>query len=98
MLEKKFEKDVVQNLLRLYPGAYVIKTNANHIQGFPDRIMLYYNFWVAFDTKRHAKSSRQPNQEFYIRALDKLSMAMFVSPENESEFYHGIQRALEARR
>lgn len=98
MIEKDFETQVVSNLQKRYPGSFVIKVNPHFIQGFPDRIFLYYNFWAAFDTKIAANSQKQPNQTYYIETLDKLSFATFVHPDNEMEFYNDIQRALEVRR
>lgn len=92
-----FEKRLVNKLLDKYPGAYVIKNNPNYIQGFPDRIFLYKDFWAAFDTKAHAKANIQPNQEFYIKQLNRLSLAMFVHPQNEKEFLREIQYALQTK-
>lgn len=94
VLESKFERKLVKKLERQYPGAYVIKTNPNHIQGFPDRIFLYNDFWAAFDAKRSRTASVRPNQRHYIEQLDHMSFGMFVYPENEEEFLNEIQRAL----
>jgi len=89
-----FERRLVDKLLDRYPGAYVLKNNPNYIQGFPDRLFLYRNFWAAFETKIHADASVQPNQAYYVEHLNDLSLAMFVYPENEKEFLREIQFAL----
>ena len=89
------EKRLVCKLLETDPVAHVIKNNPNYIQGFPDRILLYKNFWAAFETKTHAGANVQPNQEFYIDQLNRLSLAMFVYPENEKEFLREVQYSLQ---
>ncbi len=89
-----FERRLVDKLLDRYPGSYVLKNNPNYIQGFPDRIFLYKDFWAAFETKMHRDSSVQPNQAYYIDQLSRLSLAMFVHPQNEKEFLREIQYAL----
>lgn len=94
MIESQFEKQLVDKLKKMYPGAYVIKNNPNYIQGFPDRVFLYKNFWAAFDAKRDANAPIRPNQAYYIEKLDKMSFAMFVHPGNEEEFLYGLQRSL----
>jgi len=100
MAEKEsiFERKLVEKLEAMYPGAYVIKNNPNYRQGFPDRIFLYDNFWAAFDTKREASASHQPNQAYYIKRLNQMSLAMFVYPENEQEFLDAIQRSQQLAR
>ena len=85
-LESAFERKLVDKIKREYPGAVILKNNPNYIQGFPDRLLLYENFWAAFDTKREGASSRRPNQSYYIRKLNKMSFAQFVYPENEYDF------------
>jgi len=92
-----FEKRLVGKLLDRYPGAYVIKNNPNYIQGFPDRVFLYKNFWAAFETKAYAEANVQPNQEYYVKQLNRLSLAMFVHPQNEKEFLREIQYALQSK-
>jgi len=96
LLEKQFESHLVTKLQKLYPGAYIIKNNPNYIQGFPDRLFLFGEFWAAFDTKKSINSPVRPNQKHYIRELNKMSFARFVSPETEEEFLYELQRALES--
>ena len=96
--EIKFEKKLVEKLLARYPGSYVIKNNPNYIQGFPDRLFLYKDFWAAFELKAFSGAKVQPNQAHYINELNNMSLAMFVNPENEEEFLHEIQHALRSKR
>lgn len=96
--ESKFERKVVNRLMRDYPGAYVIKTYPGFVpQGFPDRVFLYYDFWSAFDAKRSPNAPIQPNQPYYIDQLNQMSHAAFVNPENEEVYYNEIQRALQSK-
>lgn len=98
ILESEFERRLVKKLEQMYPGAYVIKNNPNYIQGFPDRLFLFNDFWAAFDAKRSPDAHVRPNQRYYINKLNEMSLAMFVYPENEEEFIYEIQQSLESKR
>lgn len=96
--ESKFERHLIQLLKQLYPGCVIIKNDPNQLQGIPDRLILYKNRWAAFEVKASAKAPRQPNQEFYVGKLGKMSFAAFVYPENEEEFLDELQQTLRPRR
>lgn len=96
--ESKFERNIVQKLLDLYPGAIILKTHPNYIQGFPDRLALVGDSWFAFELKRSERAIHQPNQDYYIELLRNMSYANFVYPENEQEFLYEIQRIFRTQR
>lgn len=98
MKETIFEQRLKKELEAAYPGSYVVKMNPNYIQGFPDRLFLFQDFWAAFDTKRSIHAPVRPNQKYYIHTLNQMSFARFVSPETEEEFLYEIQRAIESKR
>lgn len=92
--ENVFQPELIKTIHDLFPGCYVLKLDHNYIQGFPDRLLLYENRWAAFEIKKFENAPRQPNQEYYVDELNKMSFASFVYPENEKEFLYELQRAL----
>lgn len=98
MKESEFERRLVSTLQQQYPGAYVIKLHPNYIQGFPDRLFLYQDFWAAFELKKAEYSSVRPNQRFYIHKLNQMSFARFVSPETVEVVLDELQTAFESTR
>lgn len=84
-LESKFQKELIDEIKRTYPGCIALKNDAEYIQGFPDWTILYKDKWVALEIKRDEGANRQPNQEYYISKLDDMSYAAFVYPENKDK-------------
>jgi hypothetical protein len=82
-LESKFQKELIDEIKRTYPGCIALKNDAGYIQGFPDWTILYKDKWVALEIKRDEGAIKQPNQEYYISKLDDMSYAAFVYPENK---------------
>lgn len=91
-LESKFKQDLIDEIQRRFPGAIVLKMDANHIQGIPDNFIVWENRWAAFEAKRSAISSRRPNQEYYVKLLDSMSFSAFVYPENKEWFINELQQ------
>jgi len=96
--ESIIQHRVIKELERKYPGAVVIKTDPNYIQGFPDLIFFEKYFWAALEVKRSINAPRQPNQKYWVDYLDDMSFASFVYPENMKEVLDGIQQAFIANR
>lgn len=94
MRESKFQSDLIKKIKRMFPGCYVLKTDANYIQGFPDLLILYKTRWAALECKKDSESSHRPNQEYYVSSLNQMSYASFIFPENEEEVLHELQSAL----
>lgn len=92
--ESMFVRRLIAKIEQEYPGAIILKNDANSLQGFPDRLILWRNYWAAFEAKAHAEAYRQPNQPYYINLLNQMSYAKFVYPENEKEFLDGLQQTL----
>lgn len=93
MLEKQFQSKLIKELKEKYPGAVVLKTDPNYIQGFPDLLILWYKHWAALECKKDELSHRQPNQEFYVDILNRMSFASFIQPENKSEVLDVLERS-----
>ena len=96
MLESKFQSKLIKELEELYPGSMVFKTD--FLPGFPDLLILYKKRWAALECKKGAKSSRQPNQPYYVDLLNDMSFAAFICPENKQEVLDGLQNSLTPRR
>lgn len=92
MLESKFKQELIAEIEERFPGAIVLKTNANQIQGMADNIILFRNKWAAFDTKQSEHSKYRPNQPYYIKLLNEMSYAVFVHPKNKEDFLCDLQQ------
>lgn len=92
-LESGFNKIFKARLAEEFPGSFLLKTNANDLPGFPDRIFLWNNHWAAFESKRFLGAIKQPNQDYYIRLLNKMSFGTFVNPDNMEDVIDAIQHA-----
>lgn len=93
-LESQFKAKLIREIQRLYPGAIVLKTDANQIQGIPDQIILYENRWAAFEAKRSERAPHRPNQDYYVGLFNEMSYAAFVYPQNKEVFLDELQQAL----
>lgn len=80
----------------MFPKAIVLKNDANYIQGFPDLLILYNDNWAALETKRNSKARHRPNQDYYIKILNEMSYASFISPENEKEVFDALQQTFKS--
>lgn len=91
-LESKYQAELIKKLQTAFPGCIIIKNNPNYIQGIPDLIVLYKNYWVALEVKRSKDSSHRPNQDYYIGKMNEMSFASFIFPENEKEVLDEVQK------
>ena len=82
-VEREFEPELMDEIRRLFPGCVILKNDANYIQGFPDRIILYKDRWAVLEVKREKDAEHQPNQDDYVAQLDYMSFSRFVYPENK---------------
>jgi hypothetical protein len=98
MRESTFQSQLINTLRDLFPDCFILKNDSSYRQGIPDLIVLYRKKWAALEVKASEDSSIQPNQEYYIDLLDKMSFASFIYPENEEEVLNALQRAFSTRR
>lgn len=85
MLENKFQANLVKELKNQYPGCIVMKNDSSYIQGIPDLLVLYKNRWASLECKKTANARKQPNQEYYVGAMNEMSFSRFICPENKEE-------------
>jgi hypothetical protein len=98
MLESAFQSKLIEELRELFPGCVILKTDPNYIQGFPDLLILYRKRWASLECKRSAHERHQPNQDYYIGELYRMSYASFIYPENKEEVLDELQYAFRPRR
>lgn len=97
-LESKFQKDVIDDLKKKYPGCVILKNNPLYIQGFPDLTILYKKHWAVLECKRSEDEEHQPNQDHYVEQLNDMSYSAFIFPENKEKIYNELEQALKPRR
>ena len=95
MRENQYQVQLIVKLKKIFPGCIVLKNDPNYIQGFPDLTVFYRDRWACLEVKRGTGASHQPNQDYYIRYLNDMSFARFISPDNEQEVLNELQHALQ---
>ena len=98
MKESKFQHDLIKEIKETFPGSIVIKNDSSYIQGFPDLTILYKNKWACLEVKNNAKAGHQPNQDWYVDELNKMSFSSFVFPENKEKVMYELQQTFELGR
>lgn len=98
MKESAYQAKLIKRIKKRYPGCYVLKNDANYIQGIPDLLILYGDKWAMLEVKVSKDASHQPNQDFWVSQFNKRSFASFIYPENEEEVFDGLDKAFEPRR
>ena len=95
MLENKFQANLIKEIKEQFPGCIVMKNDSSYIQGIPDLLVLHNNKWASLEVKQSAKARKQPNQEYYVDRMNKMSFSKFVYPENREETLNELRKALE---
>ena len=93
--ESKFQKGLIDDLKKRFPGCMVLKNDANYIQGIPDLMVLYKDHWAALECKKPENANHQPNQDYYVERMAEMSFARFVYPENKEDVLNELQRSFE---
>ena len=91
-LESKFQKELMDEIRKQYPGCVILKNDSSYIQGFPDWTILYKNKWAVLEAKRSRTADKQPNQPHYVDKLNSMSYSRFVYPENKDEVLQELQQ------
>lgn len=96
--ENEFQANLIKEIKARFPGAVVLKNDANYIQGIPDLSVFYGPHWAMLECKRSDSASKRPNQDYYIGKLDDMSFASFISPENKEEVLNELERSFQVGR
>ena len=89
-LESTFQKEVIDEVKKLFPGCMVIKNDPNYIQGFPDLTIFYNSRWAVLEVKKNKNASHQPNQDYYVDKLNKMGFCDFIYPENKDKVLNNL--------
>lgn len=92
MLESEFQHKVIKRLKKMYPDCMVLKNDSSYIQGVPDLIVLVKDKWASLEVKISANAKHQPNQDFYVDKMNRMSYSAFINPDNEEEIFNEIQQ------
>lgn len=93
MKENVFQSKLKKKIEAIFPDAIVKKFNPEFSQGFPDLLILFSNGRFAnLECKKSADAHHQPNQDYWVERLDRMSYARFIYPENEKEILDDLER------
>lgn len=98
MRENSYQSYLKKRLLEQFPGSIVLKNDPNYLQGIPDLIVLYKKKWACLEVKVAENASHQPNQDYYVGLMNKMSFAAFIYPDNEEDVFDELQRTLQPSR
>lgn len=98
MLEKHFQRGLIKEIKKEFPDAIVMKADANYIQGIPDLLILHKKRWAALEVKNSPSAKHQPNQDYYISKMNKMSYAAFVDPTNKAGVMNELRKTFGSRR
>ena len=85
MAENRFKTNLIKEIEYMFPGCIITHLDPNEIQGIPDLLILYENKWAVLEGKDYANAKHQPNQDYYVDLMDRMSFAAFIYPENKDE-------------
>lgn len=98
-LERDYQPGLIRRIQERFPGCEILKNDpSSNFQGIPDLTVLTEDGWALLETKRGAKSRKQPNQDYYVSHFSRLGFAAFINPSNEVEVLDALQRSFENRR
>lgn len=92
-LERDFQSRLIKELRERFNGCIVTKLDSSYIQGIPDLLILYRDKWAVLECKRSPNANHQPNQDYYVDILGKMSFAKFIYPENKEEVLNELEQA-----
>lgn len=96
MKESQFQADLISELNRRFPGCLILKNDPCYIQGVPDLLVLYRDKWFSLECKKSEKARHQPNQDYYVGIMNKMSYSSFIYPENKEAVLNEIYQAFES--
>jgi len=88
----------VKEIKKRFKGSIVCKLDPNWIQGIPDLLILYGDHWATLECKKSGKASHRPNQDYYVKLMNKMSFSRFIYPENKETVLNEMDKAFKSRR
>ena len=92
-LESGFQDKLRNELKQLFPGCMIFKMD--QIQGIPDLLVLYKDKWATLECKQGTRSSKRPNQEYYVNVMNDMSFSRFINKDNKEEVLRELQQTFQ---
>lgn len=89
--ESGFQDGLRKDLEELLPGCMIFKMDQQ--QGIPDLLVLYRDKWLSLECKQSKDANHQPNQDYYVDEMNRMSFSRFIYPENKGEILNEIRRS-----
>lgn len=94
--ENQFQRILVKEIRNHYNNECIVtKLDSGYIQGIPDLLILHKDKWATLECKKSKNAHRQPNQQYYVDKMDKMSFSKFIYPENKEEVLNELYETLE---
>lgn len=94
--ENQFQRTLVKEIRDHYNNECIVtKLDSGYIQGIPDLLILHKDKWATLECKKSRNAHRQPNQQYYVDKMDKMSFSKFIYPENKEEVLNELYETLE---
>jgi hypothetical protein len=84
-LESRFQRELIDEIRNKFHNAIVMKLDSSYRQGIPDLLVLVGDKWATLECKKESGSHHQPNQDWYVEQMNRMSFSRFVFPENKDE-------------
>ena len=95
MRESKFQAKLIKDIKERLPDCIVLKNDPTYLQGIPDLTVFNNNKWATLEVKKSANATHQPNQDYYVEMMDRMSFSRFVYPENRDAVFSDLIDYLE---
>ena len=93
--ENQFQRTLVKEIRNHYNNECIVtKLDSGYIQGIPDLLILHKDKWATLECKKSKNAHRQPNQQYYVDKMDKVSFSKFIYPENKEEVLNELYETL----
>lgn len=94
--ENQFQRTLVKEIRNHYNNECIVtKLDSGYIQGIPDLLILHKDKWATLECKKSKNAHRQPNQQYYVDKMDKMSFSKFIYPENKEEVLNELYETFE---
>ena len=94
--ENAFQSELINDLKSLFPNCIILKNDPSYIQGIPDLLILYNDKWASLEVKKEKTSRKQPNQDYYVNLMNRMSYSSFIFPENKEEVLNELQQSFKS--
>ena len=95
MRESKFQAKLIKDIKERLPDCIVLKNDPTYLQGIPDLTVFNNDKWATLEVKKSANATHQPNQDYYVGMMDRMSFSRFVYPENRDAVFSDLIDYLE---